>query len=164
MKRRILVIDDDVSVRDALKKILNTSGYSVQLASDGREGADSLAQDKFDLLVLDLDLPEVSGFDILDIVAERDASLPIVILTGMAGQCEAGSVAGADALLEKPPDVWLLLNTIERLLGETSAERLERLAHGPPPPHPVQFPQRTSQLLWRTNVHPRNRSLPRNSA
>jgi DNA-binding response OmpR family regulator len=164
MKKRILVIDDDVSVRDALKKILNTSGYSVKLASDGREGADSLARDKFDLLVLDLDLPNVSGFDILDVAAERDASLPILILTAMADQCETGSVAGADAVLEKPPDVWLLMNTIERLLAETPAERLERLAHGPPPSHSLQFPHRRPQLIWRTNKSPQNRRVPGNSA
>ena len=163
MKKRILVIDDDVSVRSALKKILNTAGYSVKLASNGREGADSLVREKFDLLVLDLDLPEVSGFDILDFAADRDACLPIVILTGMAGQCEAGSVAGADAVLEKPPDVWRLLNTIERLLTETTAERLERLAHGPQRQHPLQFTHSRAPLIWRTNMTPPKASLPRTS-
>lgn len=150
MKKRILVIDDDASVREALEKILMASGYAVELASDGREGAERLEKCEFDLLVLDLDLPELSGFDLLDIIAMRAYALPVLILTGMADKCDSGAVAGADALLQKPPDVWLLMNTIERLLTLPSAARMRTSACSMPPAHPLSSLHRNSLLLWRS--------------
>lgn len=129
--KRILIIDDDLSIRDALKKVLGGIGYTVVLAADGREGVICLEEQEFDLLLLDLDLPKVSGFDVLDVAAERHPALPVLILTGELDQCEPGALVGADALMEKPPDVALLLKTVDELLNEPAARRLRRLEEGP---------------------------------
>lgn len=132
MKSRILIIDDDKSVRDSLSKVLQETGYSVELAADGREGAMFLVGKEFDLLVLDLDLPKLSGFDLLDIRLERQPALPVIILTGMASQCEPGALGIIDALLEKPADVRVLLGTIEKLVTEPKEKRAQRLRFSHP--------------------------------
>lgn len=81
----------------------------------------------FDLIVLDLNLPRLTGFDILDRARLRDLALPIIVLTGLTNQCEPGALNGADALFEKPPDVAALLHKIEELLHHPPAKRLSRL-------------------------------------
>jgi DNA-binding response OmpR family regulator len=130
MTKRLLFIEDDASVRDSLSRLLQETGYAVVVAADGREGARCLKQRSFDLLLLDLNLPKLSGFDILDLAVARYPALPIIILTGMARQCVPGSLIGADILLEKPPDVDLVLKTIQRLLLEPAEQRFRRLGAG----------------------------------
>ena len=130
MKPCVLVIDDDASIRAALKKVLAESGYRVVLAADGREGTRRLKEQECDLVVLDLDLPKISGWDILDLTAAGCSLLPVVVLTGYSGECVPGALVGADALLEKPPEVGLLLKTIAGLLAEPANKRAERRAQG----------------------------------
>ena len=132
--KSILVVDDDAAIRDSLKKLLDEAGYSTVVANDGREGAAALAGREFDLLILDLDLPKVSGWDILDTAALNHPLLPIIILTGLLDQCEPGSTASADAFLEKPPDVPLLLKLVEQLLDEPAEARLRRSSGSPATP------------------------------
>jgi len=126
MNKRILVVDDDLAIRESLKKLLDGAGYVTSLACDGQEGAASLEGAAFDLLLLDLDLPKVSGFDILEQVSTRHPLMPVIILTGLRDQCEPGAARIADALMEKPPDVSLLLSTIDKLLNESVETRLRR--------------------------------------
>lgn len=120
----ILVIDDDLAVRDSLKQVLEQTGYSVATAQDGEAGLALLQGSPCDLLILDLDLPKISGWDVIDFVTTNRPALPVIILTAMADQCEPGATAGADAVLVKPPDVAHLLATVQGLLT-TSARRLK---------------------------------------
>lgn len=131
MKKSILVIDDDVAVRKALQRVLEEAGYWVSLAQDGETGAVQLRQSRWDLMVLDLGLPGVSGWDVLDLGRSLEPSLPVIILTGLLDQCEPGAFGGADALLVKPPEVALLLETVQRLLAEPAEARTRRLADLP---------------------------------
>lgn len=128
MKKQILILDDDASVRESVCKVLAGSGYQVVLAPDGKSGLAQLRRQSFDLLLLDLDLPDLTGFDILDSIRERAPWLPVIILTGVAEQCAPGSLLGAAALLHKPADVLLLLQTVESLLKQTPGDHW----HGPP--------------------------------
>jgi DNA-binding NtrC family response regulator len=123
-KKQILIIDDDSSVRDALEKVLAGTGYKVELAANGTAGLAKLNELYFDLLLLDLNLPDLTGFDILDVAAERTPLVPVIILTGEAEQCAPGSLAGAAALLNKPVDVLELLKTIEQVLAQPAESRL----------------------------------------
>jgi DNA-binding response OmpR family regulator len=163
MNKRILVIDDDPSVRDALKNILEVAGYVAVLAPDGDAGVKTLAQQAFDLLILDLDLPKLTGFDILDLLSARSNSPPILILTGMADQCDSAAMLGADALLEKPPDVWLLLNTVEQLLAKSHRQRVRTPAPEAPRVQPIAAGRRNSLLPWRSPLRPVSRSRPGSS-
>ncbi len=140
MITRILIIEDDASVRDSLQRLLQDSGYTVVVAADGREGAKCLKVHRIDLVLLDLNLPQLSGFDILDITVARYPGLRIVILTGMAGQCVPGSLIGADILLEKPPDADLVLKTIQWLLLEPAEQRVRRIGAGPSGPCGLPMP------------------------
>ncbi len=150
-EKRIVIVDDDASVRDSLKKVLQEAGYEVVLATDGEAGAECLSRQESDLLILDLDLPKLSGFDLLDLLAECDPLLPVIVLTGQADQCEPGALAGANVLLEKPPDVGMLLETVAGLLDEATEARAGKALEGlaspgslPPggPPRLPRFPTR----------------------
>lgn len=126
VKKRILVVDDDQSVRDSLKKILMDSGHEVSVAADGEAGAAQIQAGEFDLVVLDLDLPKLCGFDLLDLVGSGGSPRPVVVLSGMLAACEPESLAGADAVLEKPPDVDLLLSTVSGLLAGSPEARIRQ--------------------------------------
>lgn len=130
MKKRILIIDDDAAVRHSLGKVLTRAGYEVILAADGRTGSAELAQQALDLLLLDLNLPDISGFDLLDLATQRVPPVTVIILTGLAEQCAPGSLEGAAALLDKPLDAALLLKTVEGLLTRPTAGGRPR--PGPP--------------------------------
>ena len=116
---------------EALRKVLTQTGYEVMLAADGEQGVWCLERQPFDLVVLDLDLPKLSGWDVLDVARELYPLLPVIVLTGFFGQCVPGSLEGADAVMEKPPDVAGLLKKIAELLSEPAEKRLQRKSRQP---------------------------------
>lgn len=126
-KRSILIVDDDSVIRASLEKVLRDTGYTVELACDGREGLARLEQQTFELLLLDLNLPEVSGFDILDVTREKYPPLRVIILTGLLDQCEQAALVGADLAIEKPPEAASLLKAISELLSEPVEPRIYAL-------------------------------------
>jgi DNA-binding NtrC family response regulator len=122
MKKRILIVDDDASIRSSLEKILTENGYELAVAADG----DS-AQDKFkhaDLLILDLNLPIQDGWDILGEVNSNYPLLPVIVITGLVDQLDDRTIPGASGFLEKPIEVPALLTAVEHLLGQSPEERL----------------------------------------
>jgi DNA-binding response OmpR family regulator len=127
----VLIVDDDASVRAAITKVLQEAGCVVRSVADGRQGLRQLEQQEFQLLVLDLDLPEISGWDVLDFAGAHRPLMAVLILTGFSSQCAPGSLLGADAVMEKPPDVNRLLRTIQLLLREPVDARLRRRSQGP---------------------------------
>ena len=126
MKKKILVVDDSASVRESLKRILEDASYAVTLASNGLEGEQLLASQNFDLLILDLNMPDRDGWDVLGDVNAAYPLLPVVIVTGMFDQLDSTVFPGAAALLKKPIDVPPLLSAIETALTETFEQRLGR--------------------------------------
>jgi len=128
MKKHVLIADDDSAIRESLKAVLAQSGYSVSLATDGEEAEQQLASDSVDLLLLDLEMPRRNGWDVFDFLIEKHSAVPVIMITGLADQLDTKKIAGLDALLEKPIDVPLLLQTIDRLLIESRDERIQRLS------------------------------------
>jgi len=127
MKKNILVVDDDSQVRESLRKVLQSEGYEVMLAADGQEGLDQFDSKHVDLLLLDLNLPETTGWDLFERFSSTNPLLPIVIITGRHYQYRLAAAAGVGALMEKPLDVPLLVQTIAALLVEPAEARLKRL-------------------------------------
>ena len=127
MKKNILVVDDDPQVRESLRKVLQAEGYEVMLAADGQQGFDQSESKHIDLLLLDLNLPAKSGWDLFERFSSTNPLLPIVIITGRHNQYKLAAAAGVGALMEKPLDVSLLLQTIAALLVEPAEARLKRL-------------------------------------
>lgn len=82
--RRVLLIDDDASVREVLSDALQFLGHEVSVAADGRAGLDLFARERYDVVVTDLSMPELSGWDVIERVREADPAIPLVIITGAA--------------------------------------------------------------------------------
>jgi DNA-binding response OmpR family regulator len=128
MKKRLLIVDDDSSVRQSLKNVLEDSGYDVLVASDGKEAESKLNSLAVDLLIVDLNMPNKSGWDVLDDVTAQHPLVPTIVITGMADQLDTLRIGGGGALLEKPIDPPNLLQRIEKLLAETPEQRLLRIS------------------------------------
>ncbi len=85
MRPTVLVVEDDPSTREALRRVLENDGYTVHIAVDGEKAVGSLAQNKYDAVVLDIALPKMSGTDVMEYVASTTPSLleSIVVVTGL---------------------------------------------------------------------------------
>jgi len=116
--KRILLVDDERSIRESLSKILGAENYEVVLAENGHEAIEKHGAQRIDLLILDLNMPVKNGWDTLEWLVKIDPVLPVVIITGRSNERALAETAGADALMEKPLDVPLLLQTIRELMDE----------------------------------------------
>jgi DNA-binding response OmpR family regulator len=121
-KKRILAVDDDTTALNALRQILSTKGYEVVTATDAEEGMDLLAQDGFDLAILDVGLPGISGFDMCRRIRSepRTQDLPVIFLTakGLLMDMAEGEDAGSDLYLIKPVLATKLINMVGMFLSE----------------------------------------------
>jgi CheY-like chemotaxis protein len=126
--RRILLVDDDATVRDSLKDVLVSEGYHVILAENGQQALESVRGAKVDLVLLDLNMPVKNGWDTFEQLTREHPLIPVIIATARPNQLFTAINAGAGALLEKPMDIPMLLTTIQKLLAESDEQRLARLA------------------------------------
>jgi len=115
---KILIVEDDRSLREGLALNLKASGYQVLTAGDGNEGLRRAFDDVPDLLVLDIMLPGLSGLEILAELRERQQDVPVLILSarGGTGQKVEGLRLGADDYLGKPFELPELFARVEALL------------------------------------------------
>lgn len=126
MSRKILVVDDESSIREALSKVLHAEDYAVVTAENGQEAIEKFKLEKIDLVLLDLALPVKDSRDAMIWMAQVNPLLPVVIITGRSNQRQLAENLGADALMEKPLDVPRLLQTIRELLNEPIECRARR--------------------------------------
>jgi DNA-binding NtrC family response regulator len=115
-ERRVLVIDDEESLRHALRKALRRSGYVVETAATGREGVDLLRSGRFDAVVTDIRLPDLSGVDIVALVTETSPDTPVLVMTGY-GTVDTALEAmrrGARDFVTKPFDTAELVQRVDR--------------------------------------------------
>lgn len=118
---RVLVVDDSITTRTLEKNILETAGFDVQVAIDGTEAWAILADEEFDLIISDVEMPNMNGLELTRRIKEHSATkhLPVILLTSLAKpeQREAGLKAGADAYLVKSRfDQGELLETIQAVV------------------------------------------------
>ena len=104
MARRILVVEDNLDLGDLLVMHLREAGYAVQKAGDGRGALESLEDGSFDLVILDLMLPDLDGLDICRRLRTRSDYLPILMLTAKSTEFDRvlGLEVGAADYLTKP--------------------------------------------------------------
>jgi len=129
MTKRILLVDDERSIRESLSKILGAENYEVVLAENGQEAIKKHGAERIDLLILDINMPVKNGWATLEWLVEITPLLPVVIITGRSNQRGLAETAGADALMEKPLDVPLLVQTIRELMNEPMESRAQRASN-----------------------------------
>jgi len=88
-KKRVLIVDDEDFVRDAFAEVIGTMGVGVVLAADGRQAIEELRKGGLALVVLDLNLPGISGLRVLEWISQHAMEIPVLVVTG----------------IDKPPDV-----------------------------------------------------------
>ncbi len=119
---KILLIEDNEMNRDMLSRRLARRGYEVAIAIDGRQGVDMAASDKPDLILMDMSLPVMDGWDATrHLKAQPNTqAIPVIALTAhaMAGDREKAMDAGCDDYDTKPVELPRLLEKIERLLND----------------------------------------------
>ncbi len=123
--KRILLVEDDAVLRDALATALGSVGYIVASAESGIQALTALQADPPDLLILDIGLPDLDGWEILTGVRRTEATrtLPVLVLTGLDDVHANQALAmGADEFLAKPVSPRILVETVARLLTARAAE------------------------------------------
>ena len=127
MPKKILIVDDDTDVLEALTMILERRGYQVVTAQDGIEGLAYLRAEKPDLMILDLLMPKMDGFAVLKELQDPRWSefrdVPILVLTSVREEAsrrryklETGLELGADSYVEKPISPDIILKRVEKLI------------------------------------------------
>jgi len=125
MSAQLLLVDDEPGLREAVKDYLQESGFTVQVASNAREGWELAQRSTPDLVISDIMMPQVDGYQFLKQLREdaRFKTLPVVFLTakGMTTDRIQGYQAGVDAYLSKPFDPDELVAIVENLLERRAA-------------------------------------------
>ncbi len=127
-RRCILLVDDDAEVRGSLGDVLFEEGYLAIPANDGQQALELIASTSVDLVLLDLNMPRKNGWDTFERLSAEYPRVPVILITARPNQVFTAMNAGVGALLEKPLDIPILLQTIARLLAESAETRLARLA------------------------------------
>ena len=124
---RVLVVDDDPQLREALSRALELDGYDVATASNGVKALDAISASRPDVMVLDVMMPYVGGLDVCRTLRERKDRLPILVLTARdeVGDRVAGLDAGADDDLTKPFALEELRARLRALLRRAAAEETD---------------------------------------
>ena len=119
-QKNVLVVDDDAPINELVKLVLETRGYTVTTAADGQQALDSIRRSPPDLVVLDVMLPEVSGFDVCRIIKGDNAlkTIKVVMLSAKPLDLDKQKAEdyGADAYLIKPVFLSNLLDTVNQML------------------------------------------------
>ncbi len=133
MKTKVLLVDDDISVIAALSGVLRSEGYDVIQAFDGNAALQNFhTVGGAAIVLLDLNMPVKGGWDTFEQFTAINPLLPIIIITARPDQHPLAAGAGVAALMEKPLDIPLLLETMRNLLAESPETRLARIAGGNP--------------------------------
>ncbi|MBL8491453.1 MAG: response regulator transcription factor [Rhodocyclaceae bacterium] len=129
---RILLVEDDPLLGDGLAVGLRQSGFAVDWVRDGTAADRALKSEPFDLLVLDLGLPQLSGMEVLRRLRSRGQALPVLILTARdaTGDKVDGLDAGADDYLVKPVDLDELAARVRALARRAAGRAAPEIRHG----------------------------------
>jgi DNA-binding response OmpR family regulator len=125
-ERKILLVEDERKIADALKLGLTEDGYYVETAYDGNIGWKLFQQHNFDLVILDINLPGITGYDLCKRIRSRNAQVPVIMLTALSSLNDKieGYDAGADDYIIKPFEFKELLMKMRVLLRRTTHQNI----------------------------------------
>jgi len=122
--KRVLIVDDEPRQRDSLREMITLYGYEVVTAGSGNEALDTLTKVSFDLLLLDLNMPGLSGLDVIDFVTRNEVNCKVVVVSGDASfeSAKAALQRGAYDFLKKPYVPAELINTMKNAAHKKDLE------------------------------------------
>jgi DNA-binding response OmpR family regulator len=117
-QKRILYVDDDAPLREIVRDQLAANGYAVDEAEDGTEAIAKLEKGQYDVMLLDINMPNKSGIDVLKFLKDHSLKCKVIMLTGRVGFAVATESLklGADDYITKPFNLEYLLFSIKRVL------------------------------------------------
>jgi DNA-binding response OmpR family regulator len=126
-KARLLIIEDEVAIRDGLIDVFVYHGFDVDSCGNGSKGLEKALTGVYDMILLDIMLPGMNGFDVCDAIRARDRNQPIIMLTAKSSDEEIihGLKLGADDYVAKPFSVQQLVLRVEAVLRRSVEGRLE---------------------------------------
>lgn len=124
VQKRILIVDDDDEIRELLEFDIASSGYFVDIAKDGLEGLNKALNNTYDLILLDVMMPKMNGFEVCKNIRQAKLAVPVLMLTakGTIDDKTTGFDCGADDYLVKPFDIQEVLLRIRVLLRRNSVD------------------------------------------
>ena len=126
-KAQLLIIEDEVAIRDGLIDVFVYHGFDVDSCGNGSKGLEKALTGTYDMILLDIMLPGMNGFDVCDAIRARDRNQPIIMLTAKSSDEEIihGLKLGADDYVAKPFSVQQLVLRVEAVLRRSEEGRLE---------------------------------------
>ena len=117
---RILIVDDDADISEAMRIVLENRGFTVDTARDSKEAAGQVGSQKPDLIILDVMLPQRDGFQVCKNLRNSGVSTPILMLTARSTTLDTvtGLRSGADDYLRKPFEIRELIASIEQVVAQ----------------------------------------------
>jgi two-component system, OmpR family, response regulator len=127
--KRILIVDDDALVRSSLAAVLHCEGYEAYGADDGRAAIKSAIEHNPDLVLLDLNMPNMDGWTAFTKLEETRPLIPVIVITARPNQYKHAVKLGMDAFMEKPLNFPVLLRAIRKLTYESEDRRTKRITN-----------------------------------
>jgi len=128
-RKRVLIAEDDAVVRAALAAVLESEGYDVDEAEDGRQAVTHATAHTPDLVLLDLNMPNVDGWNAFTKLDHMCPLLPVIVITARPHQYKEAVRLGVDAFMEKPLDFPVLLRAICKFTHEPEKRHTERITN-----------------------------------
>lgn len=115
MEDKILVVEDDIKIQEIIVEFLSSQNYDVDAASDGIEGYEKFKEDNYDLVILDVMMPRLNGYDLCKMIRNKDKDIPIIFLTALGSEEDElkGFDVEADDYITKPCSFNILIKRVE---------------------------------------------------
>lgn len=127
-KQRILVVDDEKTMREVVARILHKAGHEAETAECGRAALDRLQATHFDMVISDVKMPDMSGLDLLKEIKQKHSPTAVVVMTGHADTytIKDALMHGADEYITKPFKHYEVVAVVERALWRMESARSQR--------------------------------------